>query len=71
MRFFELAQSDRFRSLATNLFIGLPIASLAIALVAWLRYGVDLPSYDDWRSYSRGMTMSPQPSYRLARATLT
>lgn len=36
------------------LLIGLPVASLAINAVAWLRYGIDLPYFDDWWSYFRG-----------------
>ncbi len=34
--------------------VGLPVLSVAIAALAWLRYGLDLPFYDDWRSYATG-----------------
>ena len=38
----------------TRLLIALPLASLAIALAAWLRFGIDMPWYDDWRTYDGG-----------------
>lgn len=32
--------------------IALPVISLVISAWSWLRYGVDVPVYDDWRQYS-------------------
>jgi hypothetical protein len=32
----------------------LPILSLALAAAAWLRYGIDMPWFDDWRGYAAG-----------------
>lgn len=40
------------------LLAALPVASLALALAAWLRFGVDLPWYDDWRGYDGGWIQS-------------
>lgn len=36
------------------LFIGLPILSLAFNAISWLRFGLDLPFFDDWRGYASG-----------------
>lgn len=35
--------------------LGLPVASLALGALAWLRYGIDLPIYDDWFGYVSGL----------------
>ncbi|MGY2253713.1 hypothetical protein [Pseudomonas reactans] len=32
--------------------IALPVVSLIISAWSWLRYGVDIPVYDDWRQYN-------------------
>lgn len=32
----------------------LPVLSLVLAATAWLRYGIDLPWFDDWRGYAAG-----------------
>ncbi|QQN26427.1 hypothetical protein [Pseudomonas syringae group genomosp. 3] len=32
--------------------IALPILSFAISVWSWLRFGVDIPVYDDWRQYN-------------------
>jgi hypothetical protein len=42
------------RRLIYWVFIGLPIASLVVNAVSWLRFGLDLPLYDDWRGYASG-----------------
>lgn len=34
--------------------IALPIISLIANALAWLKYGVDLPYWDDWRQYATG-----------------
>jgi putative flippase GtrA len=39
------------RRVATVVLVALPLLSLALGALAWLRYGLDLPFYDDWRSY--------------------
>lgn len=36
---------------ATVLLVALPLASVALNLAGWLRHGLDLPFYDDWRGY--------------------
>lgn len=32
----------------------LPILSLILSGIAWLRFGIDVPFWDDWRSYDHG-----------------
>ena len=34
--------------------VGLPVLSLVLAALAWLRYGIDIPWFDDWRGYAEG-----------------
>ena len=36
------------------IFIGLPILSLILNAVSWLKYGLNLPFLDDWRQYADG-----------------
>lgn len=36
------------------IFMGLPIASLLIKIISYLRYGVDMPLNDDWWGYAMG-----------------
>lgn len=38
--------------------IALPLLNLLLALLAWLRYGLDMPWYDDWRGYADGSIAS-------------
>ncbi len=48
-----MLNSNRFvEPLLIRLFIGLPLVSLFVGLMAWLRYGYDLPFFDDWRGYA-------------------
>ncbi len=46
-------------------FIGLPIVSLILNGVAWLKYGIDLPFFDDWNNYISGTVDSLEPSHLL------
>lgn len=53
--------SDRAISLSritTPIFILIPILCLAAGALVWLRYGIDLPFYDDWRAYTQGRSGS-------------
>ncbi|WP_252272067.1 hypothetical protein [Pseudomonas subflava] len=43
--------------------IGLPLVSLGLSAICWLKYGVDLPFFDDWRKFSQGHAGSFDPSY--------
>lgn len=52
-----------FRRLCYWVLIGLPIASLAVNAVSWLRFGLDLPLYDDWRGYASGQMHSLDLDY--------
>lgn len=47
----------------TALLLALPLLSLALNLAAWLRHGVDLPFFDDWRGLLFGWTASLDPAY--------
>lgn len=38
----------------TRVLVGLPVLSLVLAALAWLRYGIDIPWFDDWRGYAEG-----------------
>lgn len=51
------------RRAAVVVLIGLPALSLAMNALGWLRFGFDLPFYDDWRGYSTGQIDSLDPSY--------
>jgi hypothetical protein len=35
-----------------RLCVGIPMVSFGLGLLAWLRYGVDIPWFDDWRGYA-------------------
>lgn len=35
-------------------YILIPIISLIVSLISWLRFGIDLPYWDDWRYYLQG-----------------
>jgi hypothetical protein len=52
-----------FRRLLLLVLVGLPLLSLAINAIAWLRYGLDLPFFDDWRGYLHGNIRSLKLSY--------
>lgn len=43
--------------------VALPVLSLVLGAIAWLRYGIDLPWFDDWRGYATGTIDSLEPSY--------
>lgn len=44
--------SPTLKDLFRLLLIALPVISLVISAWSWLRYGVDIPVYDDWRQYN-------------------
>lgn len=54
-----------WRNRLATLLAGLPVLSLVLAVMAWLRYGIDLPWFDDWRGYATGMIDSLDPRYLL------
>lgn len=43
--------------------VALPLLSLFLGAVAWLRYGIDMPWFDDWRGYADGTIGSLDPRY--------
>ncbi|MGZ5927534.1 MAG: hypothetical protein ACXWLJ_12745 [Rhizomicrobium sp.] len=48
------AVPNPWRRRLEQVLVGLPALSLALAALAWLRYGIDLPWFDDWRGYAAG-----------------
>ena len=47
--------------LATVLML-IPVAALILQAVTWVRYGIDVPAFDDWRQYIRGWEGSFDPA---------
>jgi hypothetical protein len=47
----------------SRVLVALPVLSLGLAALAWLRYGIDLPWFDDWRGYFLGTIDSLKLSY--------
>lgn len=47
----------------SRVLVALPVFSLGLAALAWLRYGIDLPWFDDWRGYFLGTIDSLKLSY--------
>lgn len=43
--------------------VALPLAMLAANLLAWLRWGTDLPYFDDWLAYDQGTSLSLSPRH--------
>jgi len=43
--------------------VALPLLMLAANLLAWLRWGTDLPFLDDWRAYSEHRALSLAPGH--------
>lgn len=50
------------------LFIFLPLLSLTVNAVSWLRFGLDMPFWDDWRGYLNGGIGSFKLSYLFQSA---
>jgi len=46
-----------------RLCLALPVLLLAANLLAWLRWGVDLPFLDDWRAYDERRALSLAPAH--------
>lgn len=53
------------------IFIAFPIIGLAISVLSWLHFGVDLPYLDDWRAYREGMIGSLDLKYLFTSANDT
>jgi len=53
------------------IFIAFPIIGLAISVLSWLHFGVDLPYLDDWRAYREGMVGSLDLKYLFTSANDT
>lgn len=55
--------TTRTQSWAERILLILPALSLILMAVAWLRHGLDLPFYDDWRGYVSGNIHSLKLAY--------
>jgi hypothetical protein len=60
MRFIQSPLSERQ---LTRLFLSIPVVTLAYQALAWLVFGLDLPFFDDWRSYANNTYGSLDWSY--------
>lgn len=59
-----LGRADRTTTLAWALraCVALPWLMLAANVLSWLRWGTDLPFFDDWRAYAEGSALSLAPA---------
>lgn len=58
--------------LAVAACITIPVSCLVVAVLAWLRYGIDFPLWDDWRDYilHEAGSLDPAFLFRPANDTL-
>ncbi|CDZ77126.1 hypothetical protein BN59_01408 [Legionella massiliensis] len=54
-------EKQRWIQFATTLLLLLPILSLALNAISWLRYGIDIPVADEWGDYINGTLNSFNP----------
>jgi len=47
------AKLSNWHNLIIAFFIFMPIISLSLSAIMWLRYSADIPFWDDWRSYDK------------------
>lgn len=45
-------RAEKIKAASRLILVILPILSFSISVWSWLRYGVDIPVYDDWRQYN-------------------
>ncbi|WP_434678017.1 hypothetical protein J3P77_18320 [Pseudomonas sp. R1-18] len=45
-------RAEKIKAASRLILIILPVLSFLISVWSWLRYGVDIPVYDDWRQYN-------------------
>ena len=53
--------TDLLRRRVLQACVALPLLMLAANVLAWLRWGTDLPYFDDWRAYDMGNALSLAP----------
>jgi len=65
--------ADRFGTWLRRLCVALPLLMLAAHLLAWLRWGIDLPHMDDWRAYSErtALSLAPAHLFQAVNSTIT
>jgi hypothetical protein len=63
--------ADRFGTWLRRLCVALPLLILAANLLAWLRWGFDLPFLDDWRAYNTRNALSLAPAHLFVAANST
>lgn len=66
------AQIDLWKRRLASMLLAVPLTSLALATISWLRYGIDLPFQDDWREYLLGTagTFAFETLFRPSNDTL-
>jgi len=57
-----MPRAETLRRWALGACIALPLLMLAANLLAWLRWGTDLPYFDDWRAYDQRNARSLAPA---------
>ena len=53
--------------------IALPLLMLAANVLAWLRWGTDLPYFDDWRAYDmrNALSLAPERLFEAVNNTIS
>jgi hypothetical protein len=71
MKMQHLEISDQLRNCVIFILISLPILSLILNAVSWLKLGVDIPFFDDWRTIERNQIGDLSWSYLFTSANDT
>ena len=69
----RIHKMSRVRSCFVQLAFALPLLMLAMNVLAWLRWGTDLPFLDDWRAYDEknALSLSPTRLFEAIHNTIT
>lgn len=69
----RIHKMSRVRSCFVQLAFALPLLMLAMNVLAWLRWGTDLPFLDDWRAYDEknALSLSPTRLFEAINNTIT
>ena len=41
----------KYKDIYWKVIVLIPVSSLMLGALAWLKYGIDIPWFDDWRGY--------------------
>lgn len=53
----------KYKDIYWKVIVLIPVSSLMLGALAWLKYGIDIPWFDDWRGYMDGNIHSLSPVY--------